>query len=223
MKLIIKNLTLLMMTLATISCGDIYETHRKYLDMGEETYIGMADSMKVNGGLNRVEIKWKLNSDPKINKCLITWGNDSPTIEVPISDLKADMSKIIDIAEGNYIFKIVVISASGKKSLEQTSSGSSYGESYIARLPQRVIKAIAKAPEGAKITWSPEEGCVGIKIEYKDAAENEQTISFGGADASNLIPNFKPDTEFKVYTLFKPEKEAIDTIPSKPETHRFPA
>jgi hypothetical protein len=212
-----------MTALAMTSCGDLYEMHQKYLDRGEETYIGMADSVRVNGGLNRVEIKWKLNADPKINKCLISWGNDLPPIEVPVTTPGLGMSKIIDIAEGNYVFKIVVMSATGKKSLEQTVAGSSYGNLYIARLPKKAIRSIATSAAGATITWAPEEGCIGVRLEYLDSSEALQNVSIEGNPATTLITDFKPGSEFKVYTLFKPEKEAIDVIASEPATHQFPS
>jgi hypothetical protein len=211
-----------MAAFVAVSCSDLYETHKKYLDMGEETYIGKADSVKVNGGLNRVEVKWKLNADPKINKCLISWGSDSQPVEVPVTTPNVNMSKIIDIAEGNYIFKIVVMSATGKQSLEQTVSGSSYGNAYIARLPQRAVKSIVVSTAGATISWTPEEGCVGVRLEYIADNGAAQTITIDGNAATTLIADFKPGSEFKAYTLFKPEKEAIDVIASLPATHVFP-
>lgn len=211
-----------MVVIATVSCSDLYETHEKYLKMGEQTYIGKADSLQVNGGFNRVELKWKLNEDPKISKCLVTWNGNQQPVEVEAIP-GASMSKIIDIEEGKYIFKIVVMSASGKESLAQTVSGESYGTEYQSRLTNKGVASIVSSEKRATITWKPLENCIGVNLVYTNRSGVEKTIFVEGDATSTLIEDFVSDSEFKVFSLFKPERDAIDTIASQPETFRFPS
>ena len=53
--------------------------------MGEETYLGIASDLEANSGFNRIELKWKLNADPRINASIISWEGCETPIEVPIS------------------------------------------------------------------------------------------------------------------------------------------
>lgn len=53
MKKIFKYCTACCLAVVTLSaCGDLYETHEKYLKMGEKTYIGLANDLEANGGSN---------------------------------------------------------------------------------------------------------------------------------------------------------------------------
>ena len=205
------------------ACGDLYDTHEKYLKMAEETYIGKADSLKANGGFNRVELKWLLNVDPKISKCIITWNGCVNPVEVAVNNPGGLMSKIIDIPEGKYIFRIVVASESGKESLPMTVSGESYGAEYQSRLPQRGIASIQALPEGVTINWLSEEGCIGVNLNYTNKDGVAKTVFVEGDAPSTLIEDFALGSEFTMTSLFKPEKDAIDTIPSLPKNVAFPA
>ena len=120
-----------MLILGIAACGDMYDVHEKYLKMGEETYLGIASDLEANSGFNRIELKWKLNADPRINASIISWEGCETPIEVPISadrDVNDYISKIIDLSEGKYIFSIINKSETGKESLIQTISGEVYGE-----------------------------------------------------------------------------------------------
>lgn len=204
------------------SCGDLYETHEKYLKMAEETYIGFADSLQANGGFNRIELKWKLNADPKISTCVISWNGAEEPLEVAADRSKEYMSKIIELPEGKYIFKVIVKSDSGKESLPQTVSGEVYGSAYQSRLPQRGINSMtASLADGITLEWAPEEGCVSTNLTYTNGDGVKKTISVGEAETKTVIPDAVPGTQFTVSSLFKPEKEALDEMESLEKTLTF--
>ena len=107
MKNIINYIVCSMLILGIAACGDMYDVHEKYLKMGEETYLGIASDLEANSGFNRIELKWKLNADPRINASIISWEGCETPIEVPISadrDINDYISNIIDLPEGKYIF-----------------------------------------------------------------------------------------------------------------------
>lgn len=223
MKKIFKYATCCMAALSMVACGDLYETHKEYLEMGEEVYIGFADSMQANGGFKRIELKWKLNADPRIDKCVITWNGSEAPVELAADHTNGFMSKILDIPEGKYIFSIVVKSETGKESLVKTVSGESYGDKYQLRLPQRGINSMSANLAGVTINWAPEEGCIGVSLSYTNNAGVKKTLKIGADETSTLIPDFVPGSEFTLATLFKPELYAIDEIESLPSTMHFPA
>ena len=136
-----------MLILGIAACGDMYDVHEKYLKMGEETYLGIASDLEANSGFNRIELKWKLNADPRINASIISWEGCETPIEVPISadrDVNDYISKIIDLSEGKYIFSIINKSETGKESLIQTISGEVYGGSYQAGLSAQGINSMQR-------------------------------------------------------------------------------
>lgn len=224
MKTIAKYAAFIIAAVGMVSCGDLYETHEEYLKMGEEVYVGKADSLEANGGFNRVELRWQLNADPKIATCEISWNGCTEPVVVEADRSQKVMSTIIDLKEGNYIFSIVVKSASGKKSLAQTISGTSYGENYQGRLVQRSISSVEATPEGATINWLPEEGCVAVTIEYTNNKGEHKVVRTDGETSSTFIDDYVPGSEYTVTSFYKPELYAIDEIPvAEPTVKKFPS
>ena len=222
MRNILKYAVCCFTAVAFAACGDLYETHDKYLKMGEETYIGLADSLQANGGFKRVELKWKLNADPRISTCVITWNGSDKPLEVAADRSSDFMSKIIDLPEGKYIFKIVVKSDSGKESLPQTISGESYGDSYKERLPQKGINSFSGTPDGVTINWAPEEGCISVNLTYTSNTGEEKTLAVKGDATSTFISDYVPGSKFKLTSTYKPEINAIDVIESIESSMTFP-
>lgn len=222
MKTFFKYATCFLSTIGILSCGNLYEIHEEYLKMGEEIYVGKADSLEANGGFNRVELRWQLNADPKISTCEISWNGCENPVIVEADRTQKEMSKIIDLPEGNYIFSIIVNSESGKHSLTQTISGTSYGENYQNSLPQRGISSVNTSPNGATINWIPEEGCVGVNIEYTNNKGQKCLIKVNEKEEKTFIADFMPGSEYVITSLYKPELNSIDEIPSLPTVYHFP-
>lgn len=205
------------------ACGDLNDVHKEYLAMGEETYVGRADSLQANGGFKRIELKWMLNADPKISKCIITWeGNDKP-IAIPIDHYtEGYLSKIIDMPEGKYIFTIYTQSESGKTSLTQTVSGEVYGDKYQSRLSQKGIQSISADPKGAVITWLPEEGCIGVNLSYVNKDGVTKKLYVAGDAVTTTIADFVLGSKLSMSSVYKPEKNAIDEIQTLESNLYFP-
>lgn len=223
MKNIINYIICSMLILGIAACGDMYDVHEKYLKMGEETYLGIASDLEANSGFNRIELKWKLNADPRINASIISWEGCETPIEVPISadrDVNDYISKIIDLSEGKYIFSIINKSETGKESLIQTISGEVYGASYQAGLSAQGINSMAATlSKGVTIKWAPMEGCTKTMFTY---TSSEKTITLMEGETTSIIPDAVLNTEFKVTSYFKPSEEAIDEIPSLEKVVSFP-
>lgn len=226
MKNIIKYIVYGLLVFGMTACGDMYDVHEKYLKMGEETYLGIASDLETNSGFNRIELKWKLNADPRINASIITWEGCETPVEVPVSadrDIDDYLSKIIDLPEGKYIFKVINKSETGKESLVQTISGEVYGSNYQASLSAQGINSMAATPsKGVTIKWTPMEGCTKTMFTYTNNEGSEKTITLMEGETTSIIPDAVLDTEFKVTSYFKPSEEAIDEIPSLEEVKSFP-
>ena len=227
MKNIIKCIVCSMLFIGMAACGDMYDVHEKYLKMGEETYLGIAKDLEANSGFNRIELKWKLNADPRINVSVITWEGCETPIEVPIStDREIDdyLSKIIDLPEGKYIFAIINKSETGKESLSQTISGEVYGPSYQADLSsQEVNSMLATLSNGIVMQWIPLEGCIKTELTYTNNTGIVKKVTLTEGETTSILPDAVVGTEYKVVSYFKPTEEAIDEIPSLEKVMSFPA
>ena len=48
------------------SCSGMYDNINSYYSEGETNYIAKVESVSTNAGHNRVQITWKVNTDPRI-------------------------------------------------------------------------------------------------------------------------------------------------------------
>lgn len=220
-KYIICSLLFFMIT----ACGDMYEVHEKYLKMGEETYLGIASDIEVNSGFNRLELRWKLNADPRINVCIITWEGCETPIEVPVSadrDINEYISKIINLPEGKYIFSIKTKSETGKESLVQTVSGEVYGSNYQAGLSAQGINSMSATLAGVTINWAPAENCIETELTYTNNTGTEKTITQPEGEMTLVIPDAVLDTQFKLVSKYTLPDNAIDDVWAPEKVMSFP-
>ena len=68
-------LLLLLAATAFQSCKKMDDIYREFYESGETVYVGKADSIKVRGGNERVELTWLLLSDPKVASYKVYWNN----------------------------------------------------------------------------------------------------------------------------------------------------
>lgn len=226
MKNIVKYIACGLSVFLMTACGDMYDIHEKYLEMGEETYIGAVQDLTVYSGFNRVKLEWYLNADPRISSCVITWeGNDKP-VEVPVPEnrvVKEPMSTIINLPEGKYIFNIITRSDTDKESLVRTIAGEVYGSNYQAGLSAQGINSISADLSGVTINWAPAEGCTETTLAYTNNENVEKKITLDGSQTSTVIPDAVLKTSFKVVSKFKPAADAFDDIPTLEKVMEFPS
>lgn len=221
---ILKYAVFSLIGLTIMACTDLFETHKKYLEMAEETYIGRPDSLDVYGGLERVEVRWKLNADPRISKCLISWeGCEAPVVVDVANRPNESISKIINIPEGKYIFQLITVSESGKQSLPQTISGTSYGEKYQTLLSQRGMSSMVSTELGkVVINWLTEEGCLGVTMKYTNKDGEKKEVYVDAETTTTTLDDFEYGSAFTLTSTYLPEKNAIDNIDSKESILHFP-
>ena len=190
MKNIIRYIACGLSAFLMTACGDMYEIHEKYLEMGEETYLGAVQDLSAYSGFNRVKLEWYLNADPRISSCVVTWeGNENPVV-VPVPEnrvIKDPISVIIDLPEGKYIFNMITRSDTGKESLVRTIAGEVYGSTYQAGLSAQGINSISADLNGVTINWVPLEGCTGTTLTYTNDEGKEKIIKVDKGQTSTVI------------------------------------
>lgn len=226
MKNIIKTTIGCMAMLMTVACGDMYEIHEKYLAMGEETYLGIPSDLEANTGFNRIQLKWKLNADPRISKCIITWGEGSEdSVEIPIPEnrnVDDYIETILNLPEGRYIFNIASYSDTGKQSLVQTISGEVYGQNYQDGLYAQAITSITADLEAFTIQWASTEGCLKTEMTYTTVDGEKKTLTVLPDETETRITDAELSTTFTFRSYYQPES-VIDVISTNLNEMTFPA
>ena len=74
-------------------CGGMYDNVDIYYSEGETNYIAKVDSVSTKAGHNRVQITWKVNTDPRIKNLNVTWDDGANEVSVPIDFSRLDNNR----------------------------------------------------------------------------------------------------------------------------------
>lgn len=224
-KQIVYKLFFLSMLVAFLlaSCSDMYE-YKKFLEGGEIQYTGKIDSVVVFSGDERVAVTGLFISDPKVVNCRIYWNLRADSVDVPVNRTEGvdKLYQIIELPENSYSFEIFTYDALGNKSISVTAPGNSYGASYKASLPNRLIDSAKEEDDedgtiNAVIKWRDMDTSLGayeVKVEYIDAEGAAHTVNLPMTEKSTTLANYKSGSTISHVTLFVPEKGCLDTFQS---------
>lgn len=206
------------------SCSDITEMQREYLDRGKILYVGKIDSVKMRGGLHRVQMQGLLSYARSAVLCQISW--DDQVREYPLETISlGDTAHVLieGLKEGSYRFFIQTFDKDGNKSLKEECQGYVYGDNYLLSQGKKMISKIVATPEKAIIYWSVEEDAYTITVSYKSKENGKiKTLLLPGNVVTTEIPDWIAGGEITVKTTTLPEKDAYDLIDLTPLMFNFP-
>lgn len=209
-----------------LSCGGMNDPIQEYLDRGEVNYLGKVDSAIAGGGNGRIQISWKINADPRIENCVISWNNQQDSLIYII-----DRSKIVggriyatfdNMKEGSYVFMMYHTGKKGYNSVKQEVLGKVYGSLYQQTLVPRKIRKVSIIKENAEIEWSNAENSYQVNLQYINNKDKKITKVILSAEQKTVINDYTPGGEFIYETLFLPDEDAIDTFVVTSEILKFP-
>lgn len=199
------------------SCSDITEMQREYLDRGEQIYAGKIDSVKVRGGLERVQIEGLSLYARSNARCYVSW--DDQLREYAMSDIiRGEKVEILipDIPEGSYYFYVQTEDKDGNKSLRVETSGFSYGEEYkLSKIKKRITDQKAE-PSKLILFWGSSEDAVKVDFTYDNSSGGKTTLELPGNIEKLEITDWVLGGEMVAVTYTVPEKNALDTIALDP-------
>jgi hypothetical protein len=207
-------------TLAALmgACEGMTDNYRQYLESGEIFYPGKPDSIEVYPGKNRIQLQWRIVSDPSITEIVVYWNNKRNSQTVPVSrtgGIDTINVTIENLEEQTYTFEIYSLDANGNRSVAAQAIGTAYGEKYRQSLFSRGIgNILLTEEENLQIQWGPADaGTTGEEITWTDRAGDTRTLSMPVDSAGALLEDFDLSIKnFTVYTSFKPDSLAIDTF-----------
>jgi len=209
--------------LVATSCESIKDTYRDFVKDGETIYVGKADSIKVRGGLKRVEISWLLLSDPNVSKYKIFWNNNEKSVEGLVKKTEnVDTVKvpITDMEEGVYQFDIVLYDNDGHSSVKAGAIGAVYANRYQSFILNRVHRRAERInPEDLMIEWMrATEDMVQVEMEYKNITGVLRQIVMPASETDVTLTGFPVRGALTYRTAFIPEPAALDTFYTEYQT-----
>jgi hypothetical protein len=203
------------------------DDYKKYLGDAPLVYPGKVDSLKAYPGKNRVLLTWLLLSDPTIVQAKVFWNNRADTAVFPITrknGVDTIKAMINNLEERDYFFQVFTYDKNGNESVPAEIKGTVYGAKYEASLLQRVLVAAMVNPSGpatfnGMLIWdkfNENEGIIGTKVEYTNAASQAVSLSFPAGDYNQQLitnlPDYVKGNSLYYTTLYKPTPLALDTF-----------
>ncbi len=206
-----------------LSCGDMNDTQRDFLDRGEKIYVGKIDSLQVHGGNYRAQITGLMYYAHTAEKCIIKWETDS--LIVPLDGYSAsDTLKLIinNLSEGSHQFFIQTYDKEGNKSLNESCNGYSYGEQYVRTASPKIISQMKAEPSGLVLLWNTSDEAESVEVVY-ESNDGDKTMALPGNVKETKLADWKIGGTIKSRTALIPEVGAIDTLYTDWLIQPFPA
>ncbi len=193
------------------------DDYKKYQAEGEILYTGKLDSIKINPGDGRVQIKGLLKADPKIKKVKVLWngGKDSIEYAVDMTTDPREFNKIFQIEEGIKSFVIYTYDIDGNRSVAVNAIGTIYGPRYTNTLTNRLVSIASASTGKTDIDWLPVDaasGAFATEVSYASTT-GLKTIRVPTAVERTTLTDADPTAaSFSYRTLYLPQKSSIDTF-----------
>jgi hypothetical protein len=217
-------LCLLILALLVASCKKADDRHRQFFENGETIYIAKADSLRLRGGLNRIELSWLLLSDPKIYKYKLYWNNRKDSIvNIVQKTNKVDTVRMMlkDMKEGTYFFEIFTFDKDGNTSVAATGTGKVYGENYQNSLLPRTYRSARRLGDGVEFNWTQaEETLQKVELSYVDIEGKTIHKIIPKLAELDTLYDFPNAGTFKYRSLFLPDTNALDTFYTELKTYK---
>ncbi len=208
-------LTVLVLALFN-SCKKMDDIYREFYEKGETVYVGKADSIKVKGGRERVELSWLLLSDPKVTGYKVYWNNRKDSVQNSvIKTAGIDTVKLLlsNMPEDIYLFEIYMFDKDRNSSILSSTIGKSYGQFYQNSILNRTFKSSRRITAGAEITWTAAaQDLLFVDLSYIDKSGNTISKLLSRSVEVDTLYNIPVRGTFQYRSAYIPEPNALDTF-----------
>lgn len=209
------------------ACDDMNSINQKYLDEGERIYIGVPDSLTVKPGNQRAIVAWKIDADPKLKDCIVSWGTGDSII-FPIERTNNDPQwlegEIKNLPEKSLIFTAYTRDIYGNTSIRKEKSQMIYGPHYIAlQSARKIASMMAYSMNRLEMTWYTLDNCVGVNMHYMNRNNQMVDVHIDALQTQVILTDFVLEGKFTYETLYKPEANSIDIFETISKEGVFPS
>ncbi len=247
MKHIIKYITIFFLTaLFVVSCTDMDDTYKKYVENGPIVYLSNLPGLKIQSGVGKVLISWDKQSDPRAQFIYIYWNSRHDSLRVDFTPDQTGSMLIENLEEGDYAFDIVSCDEYGHYSMTKELLSKVYGEvarSYMHNAPVdsshydsnsktlflRFGDLADSRVDSIQVRWyingSDEVQSAALDVqlseEDKSKSKNKQELdSISDARRSITIENYREGSTVTYWTVYKPDPTCIEFMYSNPGVYR---
>ena len=213
--------------LALVSgCKKMDDNYREFIGDGETIYVGKADSLKLDGGKNRILVSWLLISDPKVSRYKVLWnaGRDSLVGDL-VKSPNVDTVKVMvnNMEEGSHHFDVYLYDNRGNSSVKTSAVGKVYGERYRQSLLNRAFRSYKRTGNNLEITWMPaDETLSRVEITYVNGDGDAVTHVVPETATVNTLADVPANATIRYRTYFLPEPDALDEFVTDYSTVTIP-
>lgn len=210
-------LCLFLLTLLLVGCKKMDFNYRQFIEDGETTYIGKADSLLVRGGNQRVELHWLLISDPKVDSYKIYWNNRQDSVMGQLyktDQIDTVVVPLRNLEEKTHEFEVFQFDRLGNTSIRSSVVGKVYGSRYENSLVNRAFNETEYiGRDRMEITWAdPELQLLFSEIKYRNTNDDEVIYRVNRDSEIDTLYNFPNGGKFELRSAFIPDSLALDTF-----------
>jgi beta-glucanase (GH16 family) len=206
------------------SCDGMNDLHLKYLETGEKIYAAKVDSISPAPGNKRIEMEVFIYAQ-RIDHLRFYWNAGADSLDFAINNQIGVFRFMIEnLPEREYLFEVVSFDKFGNRSLPFEVSSLAYGESYRSYLVNRRINSVSRLEGGmVAIEWlGLTEDAVFTTLRYKDSQGQDREIVILPTESTTTIDDYKPGSEFRYVTAYRPVANSPDLFETEETTGLFP-
>jgi len=238
------SIIILLAAVFFVACDNVNSLHDKYLQNGENLYVGKVDSFHIYGGQNRAKFVVWVGDYRSVN-IIVTRMDTSLTYNFMLSETNRVDSMVFyidNLKEGTNVLNWNAFSADGKiKSIPQGTSVTAWGDRFESFLTNRKIVSLTYSAilKRYRINWDANNVkeptfstyAIGHEVNYITKSLNDTivqtmypaaTLSTPGTitdDIKNLL-EFTGQIRYRM--LYKPSASCIDTFRTEYSTYTLP-
>ena len=216
MKYYFFKISLFLILISSISCGDIDSIHEQYLQ-GEQVYAGKLDTLEIRPGYYRVQLEGQTQFLGNSNQIIIEYDNQTDIYDINENNIQDGIYKLIlpELEEKSYEFTVTTQDEIGNLSVSQTVAGFAIGDVFVSDQDPREIIDFSFENDGTYANFygnAQSENVIYTLVDYENELEQitRDTVFFD--DSKLRLQQFKPEGVLNTTSVIQSGLNGIDSI-----------
>ena len=216
MKYYFFKISLFLILISSISCGDIDSIHEQYLQ-GEQVYAGKLDTLEIRPGYYRAQLEGQTQFLGNSNQIIIEYDNQTDIYDINENNIQDGIYKLIlpDLEEKSYEFTVTTQDEIGNLSVSQTVAGFAIGDVFVSDQDPREIIDFSFENDGTYANFygnAQSENVIYTLVDYENELEQitRDTVFFD--DSKLRLQQFKPEGVLNTTSVIQSGLNGIDSI-----------
>ena len=216
MKYYFFKISLFLILISSISCGDIDSIHEQYLQ-GEQVYAGKLDTLEIRPGYYRAQLEGQTQFLGNSNQIIIEYDDQTDIYDINENNIQDGIYKLIlpELEEKSYEFTVTTQDEIGNLSVSQTVAGFAIGDVFVSDQNPREIIDFSFENDGTYANFygnAQSENVIYTLVDYENELEQitRDTVFFD--DSKLRLQQFKPEGVLNTTSVIQSGLNGIDSI-----------